>query len=105
MAKLFANGGDPDQMPRSVVSDPGLHCLPITCLQVSRLQRVNSTLGKIFSTQHFEIFLLIFPRKQDLTFHANYLQWRQFEGNARSCFLGKIRKMSICCLLNLPREW
>ena len=30
MAKLFANSGDPDQMPRSVASDLGLHCLPIT---------------------------------------------------------------------------
>ena len=27
-----------------------------------------STLGKIFSRQHFEIFFLIFPGKQDLTF-------------------------------------
>ena len=33
-----------------------------------------STLGKIFSRQHLEIFFLIFPRKQDLTFHANCLQ-------------------------------
>ena len=32
-----------------------------------------STLGKIFSRRHFEIFFLIFPRKQDLTFHANCL--------------------------------
>ena len=29
-AKLFANSGDPDQMPHSAVSDQGLHCLPIT---------------------------------------------------------------------------
>ena len=31
-----------------------------------------STLGKIFSRQHFEMhfFFLNFPRKQDLTFHA-----------------------------------
>ena len=35
------------------------------------------TLGKIFS-RHFEIYFLIFPRKQDLTFHANCLHWRQF---------------------------
>ena len=34
--ELFANGGDPDQ--RSVVSDLGLHCLPITLLGISRLQ-------------------------------------------------------------------
>ena len=30
MAKLFANSGDPDQMPRSTAYDLGLHCLPIT---------------------------------------------------------------------------
>ena len=30
MAKLFANSGDPDQMPYFVASDLGLHYLPIT---------------------------------------------------------------------------
>ena len=29
-AKLFADSGGPDQMPRSAVSDLVLHCLPIT---------------------------------------------------------------------------
>ena len=43
MAKLhvYANSGDPDQMPHSAASDLGLYCLPITLLQVSRLQWVN----------------------------------------------------------------
>ena len=43
MAKLhvFANSGNPDQMPHSAASDLGLHCLPITLLQVSWLQWVN----------------------------------------------------------------
>ena len=41
MAKLFANSEDPDQTPRSVASDLGLHCLPITLLRVSRLQWVK----------------------------------------------------------------
>ena len=41
MVKLFANSGDPDQMPHYVLSDLGLHCLPITLLGVSRLQWVN----------------------------------------------------------------
>ena len=41
MAKLFANSGDPHQMPRSAASDLGLHCLPSTLLQVSRLQWVK----------------------------------------------------------------
>ena len=43
MDKLFAKSGDPDQMPHSAASDLGLHCLPITLLQVSRLQWVNAT--------------------------------------------------------------
>ena len=43
MAKLFANSGDPDQTPRSAASDLDLHCLPITLLQVSRLQWVKSS--------------------------------------------------------------
>ena len=41
MDKLFANSKDPDQRPRSVASDLGLHCLPITLLGVSRLQWVK----------------------------------------------------------------
>ena len=31
------------------------------------------------------------------------LPWRQFALNVKSCFLGKLRKISICHLLNLPR--
>ena len=41
MVELFANSGDPDQMPHSAASDLGLHCLPITLLGVSRLHLVN----------------------------------------------------------------
>ena len=41
MAKLFANSGDPDQMPHNVASDLGLHCLPVTLSGVSRLQWVK----------------------------------------------------------------
>ena len=43
-AKLFENSGDPDQMPHSAASDLGLHCFPITLLQVSRLQWVKKEL-------------------------------------------------------------
>ena len=46
MAKLFANSGDPDQMPHSGASDLGLHCWPITLLRVSRLQWVNGELRR-----------------------------------------------------------
>ena len=45
MAKLFANSGDLNQTPRSAASDLGLHCLPITLIQVSRLQWVNYMFG------------------------------------------------------------
>ena len=41
MAKLFANSGDPDQMPHSAASDLGLYCLPVTLLGISRLKRVD----------------------------------------------------------------
>ena len=40
-AKLFANSGNPDQMPHSAASDLGLHCLQITLLGVSRLNWVR----------------------------------------------------------------
>ena len=39
--EIFANSGDLDQMPLSAASDLGLHCLPVTRLGVSSLQRVN----------------------------------------------------------------
>ena len=42
-----------------------------------------STLDKFFCRQHFEIFFLIFSEKQDLTFNANCLQWRQFACNVK----------------------
>ena len=42
MTKLFANSGDPNQMPHSVVYDLGLHCLPIILLGVSQLQWVKA---------------------------------------------------------------
>ena len=35
MAKLFANSGEPDQMPYSVAPDPRLRCFPLTLLGVS----------------------------------------------------------------------
>ena len=41
MVELFANRGDPDQMPYSTAFDLGLHCLPVTHSGVSSLQWVN----------------------------------------------------------------
>ena len=40
MGKLFANSGDPDQMPCSAASDLGLHCLPSTLLRVCTVCQV-----------------------------------------------------------------
>ena len=40
--ELFANNGDPAQIPRSVASDLGLHCLLISLLEISSLQWVTS---------------------------------------------------------------
>ena len=54
-------------------------------------------LGENFSRRQFEFFalLLIFPRKQDLTHHANCLLRRQFAWSVRSYFLGRLRKTII----------
>ena len=61
MTKLFANSGDPDQMPHSVASDLGLHCLPITILLVYQLQWVNSTEWAISADNNkLMIFFLFF---------------------------------------------
>ena len=53
-----------------------------------------NTLGSLFSRRHFQIYFLFFSRKQDLTFHANCLHWRQFAWNVKSCFIGKITELS-----------
>ena len=47
------------------------------------------------------ILKYFFPRKQELTFHANCLQWRQFAWNVEPCLLGKIRKISSMCWISL----
>ena len=66
-----------------------------------------SMLGKITADHNLKYFFHIFPRKQDLTFHANCLLRRQFAWNVKSDFLGKIEKMSSYrCLLNLLKaDW
>ena len=53
MAKLFANSGDPDQTLHSAASDLGLHCLPVTLLQVSRWQCVNEAQSFSLAPHHF----------------------------------------------------
>ena len=63
----------------------------LTVLSVTDKTLTLSMLGKKFSRQHFEI-LLIFSRKQTLTFHANCLLGKKFAWNVEVCFPGKIRK-------------
>ena len=41
MVELFVNSGDPDKTPRSVASELGLQCLPVTRLGVFSLQWVK----------------------------------------------------------------
>ena len=43
----------------------------------------------IFSRRQNDVIFLIFPRKQDLTFHANCLLRRQFAWNVKSFFWEK----------------
>ena len=54
MIELFANSGDPDQMPHSTVSDLGLHCFSFTHLGVSSPQW--------FKLHNSLFFLLTIPR-------------------------------------------
>ena len=81
MAKLFANSGCPDQTPRSAAADLGLHCLPVTHLQVSRLQWVKELITTT-ADNTLNYFFNIFWRKQGLLFHVN-----QFTRNVKPYFL------------------
>ena len=73
MVELFANSGDPDQMPHSAASDLGLHCLPFIFLGVSRLQWVNlvsvEALGSrgLFLVYHMLFFLPLTQEQLSLT--------------------------------------
>ena len=51
MTELFANSGDPDQMPHCVASDLGLHCSPVTLLGDSRLKWVNTDNALVLITR------------------------------------------------------
>ena len=51
MVELFANSGDPDQMPHSAASDLGLHCLQVTCLGVSSLQWVKRSSVHVYDSE------------------------------------------------------
>ena len=73
MAKLFANSGDPDQMPHSVASDLGLHCLPITLLRVSRLQWVKCYINNLCSP--IRIYTGYYTWSVDLKCYINSHCW------------------------------
>ena len=66
MAELFANSGDPDQMPKHAASDLGLHILSVTLLGVPRLKWVNlyhvHFQGKFSRGQIDETFCIIMPQ-------------------------------------------
>ena len=67
-----------------------LKCLTFSQLSINGLAlRVKSSADNIL-----KCFFLIFLRKQDLIFHANCLQWRQFAWDV-NCLLGKIIKTII----------
>ena len=65
------------------------------CLYCFMRINLYYSLGK-FSRWQTDDFFLSFPRKQNLTFHANCLQWRQFAWNVKTCFLGKIFLYVVC---------
>ena len=75
-----------------------LDCICMCLCQLSPSFAVHSSFNLyhslgIFSRWQIDDIFLIFPSKQDLTFHANCLLRRQFTWNVKSCFLRKIRKI------------
>ena len=95
MAKLFANSGDPNQTPRSAAFDLGLHCLPITLLRVSRLQRVKCTLTfpTLFAISVADkLIFSYFYQTTDFTVSCKLSTRRQLAGNEKSLFSGENEK-------------
>ena len=90
MVELFANSGNPDQMPCSMASDLDLHCLPITLLGVARLQWVNLLcLFKLTLLMAGKWYYYIVSDKKGMIFHTNFLHWRWSAWNGIPCFPGK----------------
>ena len=74
----MANSADPDQLLQKP-TDLDLHCLQGRVYLGSAGQGlILSMLNNSFSRGHFAVFFFFFPEKQDLIFHANCLDWRQF---------------------------
>ena len=60
MIELFANSGDPDQMPCSAASDLGLRCLPVTLLGVSSLQWFKCSSAFMYLNMKFQNVYFLF---------------------------------------------
>ena len=75
------------------------HCRNYVCSIIIYLSS-----GRSQQTANWWYFFM-FPRKQDLTFHANCLLWRQFAWKVNSFFRGKIRKkfQNVLCWNFLPK--
>ena len=69
MVELFANNGDPEQMPCSAASDLGLHCLPVKVyvmehvmvplpnLQTGTASAICKCVSSIFSTCDWNYYM------------------------------------------------
>ena len=67
MVKLFANSGDPYQMPHSAASDLGLRCLPFTFLGASRLQWVKMSSPLLIVSQSHNLIQIV-----DINSHTDW---------------------------------
>ena len=65
--------------------------------------QLNQSINQIVLNISYVIFYV--SRKQDLTFHANGLQWRQFAWTVKCYFLNKNRTITNLSAVNLPRKW
>ena len=86
-----ANSIYPDQTPRSVASDLGLHCLPMSRLWDARHKWVKAP-SKIRSRRHSIFIFSIFQRKDVLTRHVNRLLNTRFTCFVKTYFLWKNKK-------------
>ena len=69
MVELFANSTDPDQKLHSAASDLGLHCLLVTHLGVSSLQRVKKEFIMLF----IQVYMYIIAIFQHVCFFSFFL--------------------------------
>ena len=69
MVELFANSEDPDQTPRSVASDQGLHCFLVTRLE----SPVFNGLRCLCEVKRRPFFQM--TDKQTKTFHKVFLRF------------------------------